>query len=76
VLTAPAAVAAALRVAARSSEAAKAAGDAPLPADGEGRSGLDVVGGAPAAVAAAAAAAGGAVVGARPVALAATPMVY
>ena len=75
-LAAPAAVAAALRVATRGSEATKAAVDAPLPADGGRRSGLDVVRGTPAAAAVAAAAACGAATGARPAALATTAMVW
>jgi len=75
VLAAPAAVAAALHVATRGSEATKAAVDAPLPADGGGRSGLDVVRGTPSVVAVAAAAAGGAASGARPAVLATTAMV-
>jgi len=76
VLAAPAAVAAALRFATRGSEATEAAVDAPLPADGGGRSGLDMVRGTPAAAAVAAAAAGGAAAGARPSALATTAMVW
>jgi len=75
VLAAPAAVAAAFRVATRGSEATKAAVDAPLPANGGGRSGLDVVQGTPVAAAVAAAAARGAAAGARPAVLATTAMV-
>ena len=76
VLAAPAAVAATLRVATRGSEATKFAVDAPLPADGGGRSGLDVVRGTPVAATVAAAAAGGAAAGVRPAAIAATAMVW
>jgi len=76
VLAAPVAVAATLRVATRGSEATKVAVDAPLPADGGGRNGLDVVRGTPAAAAVAAAAAGGAAAGACPATLAATAMVW
>jgi len=76
VLTAPAADAAAFRVATRGSEATQSAVDAPLPADGGGRSGLDVVRGTPAAAAVAATAAAGAAAGAHPAALATTAMVW
>jgi len=76
VLAAPAAVAATLRAATCSSEAAKAAFDAPLPADGGGRSRLDLARGTPAAAAVAAAAAGDAVADARPAALVTTAMMW
>jgi len=76
VLAAPEAVAAALRVVTLGSQAAEAAVDTPLPADGGGRSGLDVVRGTPAAAAVAAAAAGGTTAGIRPDTLAITAMVW
>jgi len=76
VLAAPAAVATALRVATRGSEATGAAFDAPLPADGGGWSGLDVVLCTPVAAAVAAPAAGAAAAGARPAALATTAMAW
>jgi len=69
------AVAAALHVTPRRVKAANAAVDAPLSAECGGRSGVHMVGGAPAAAAAAAAAAGGAVAGARFAALTTTAMV-
>jgi len=76
VLSAPAAVVATLRVATRDSESTRTSVDAPLPADGGRRSGLDMVRGTLAAAAVAATAAGGAAAGARPAALATTAMLW